>query len=107
MQTATQRAAPVPAGGHINGFSSVVSDLKSLIAHVEASIKLIEAAIPAESDPGIRQSDANVRVRDEVAPPCAKANAALIACNLGLSAALQSLLGSSRDFVASKRPSVR
>ena len=105
MQTATQRATPVPAGGHINGFSSIVSDLKSLIAHVEASIKLIEAAIPAESDPGIRQSDANV-MRDEVTPPYAKASAALIACNLGLSAALQALLDSSRDFVASKRPPV-
>ena len=107
MRTATQRAAPVPAGGHINGFSSVVSDLKSLIAHVEASIKLIEAAIPADSHPGSRQSDANVMVGDEAAPYSATVSTALIACNLGLSAALQSLLDSSRDFVASKRPSVR
>ena len=106
MRTATQRAAPVPAGGHINGFSSVVSDLKSLIAHVEASIKLIEAAIPAESDPGIRQYDAHV-TRDEVSPSYEKASAALIACNLGLSAALQALLDSSKNFVASKSPSVR
>src|SRR5262249_10452931 len=106
MRTATQRAAPVPAGVHINGFSSVVSDLKSLISHVDASIKLIEAVVLAESDPGIRQYDAHV-TRDEVTPPYEKARAALIACNLGLSAALQALLDSSKNFVASKRPPVR
>ena len=102
MQMAQERGASVAIGRHDDSFGSVVSDLISLIGHVQASIKLIEAAIVREAGPGDLDDVADVVVLDDVTPCYAKANAALIACNVSLSTALQSLLDTSKQFMASE-----
>jgi len=99
MQEAMERSASIVVSDRDDSFSSVVSDLISLIAHVQASIKLIEAALLAESANHDHATD--VAVPDDVTPCYAKANAALIACNVSLGTALQSLLDTSKRFIAS------
>jgi hypothetical protein len=103
MQKAMERDASIAVSDRDDSFSSVVSDLKSLIGHVQASIKLIEAAIVLESSPGNPDNAADLTILDDVTPCYAKANAALIACNVSLSTALQSLLDTSKRFIASER----
>ena len=98
MQKAVERGASIAIGGRDDSFGSVVSELISLIGHVQASIKLIETAIVRESAPGDQDIAADVVVLDDVTPCFAKANAALIACNVSLSTALQSLLDTSKQF---------
>jgi hypothetical protein len=100
MQNAMERGASTEIAGHDESFGSIVSDLIGLIGHVQASIKLIEAAIVQESAPGDQADE--VVVLDDVTPCYAKANAALIACNVSLSTALQSLLDTSKQFMASE-----
>jgi len=102
MQTAMERSASTAVSERDDSFSSVVSDLISLMGHVQASIKLIEAAIVREAGPGDLDDVADVVVLDDVTPCYAKANAALIACNVSLSTALQSLLDTSKQFMASE-----
>jgi len=103
MQNAMERASSLARGDHDESFGSVVSDLICLIGHVQASIKLIEAAIVRETSLGNQDSTTDIVVLDDVTPCYAKANAALIACNVSLSAALQSLLDTSKQFIASER----
>lgn len=87
-----------PAGGGVSsqsgdhGHHSIVSELASLIEHVQARMKLLEAAIARESDSGNLETAGNIVVLDDVTPCYVKANAALNACNSGLSAALHFLL---------------
>jgi hypothetical protein len=85
MQKAMERSASIAISDRDDSFSSVVSDLISLIGHVQASIKLVEAALLAESANHDNATD--VAVLDDVTPCYAKANAALIACNVSLSTA--------------------
>lgn len=100
MQRALEQDALPAIDGRDDSFRSVVSDLVSLIGHVQASIELIETAIARES----RQDDGgDVVVLDDVTPSYAAANAALLACNVSLSTALQSLLDGSKQFLASER----
>jgi hypothetical protein len=54
-------------------FSSIVSDLISLIGRVQSSIKLIESAIVRESSHGDQNNDRNVVVLDDVTPCYAEA----------------------------------
>jgi hypothetical protein len=77
---------------------AIVSDLVSLIEHVQASIKLIEQAIVRESRLGSQEVDANVIVLDDVTPRYESANAALNRCSAGLGVALHFL----RDAETSK-----
>ena len=102
MQNAMERDVSI-AADRDDSFRSVVSDLVSLIGHVQASIKLIEGAIVQEISPADQNNAANVVVLDDVTPCYAKANAALIACNASLGSALQSLLDTSRQFTAAER----
>jgi hypothetical protein len=92
----------------------VVSNLVSLIEHLEASTKLLELAIAREMADGAQEAGGqedydNVIVLDDVTPCYLKANAALNACNAGLAVALDSLLdtNASKDgtgrFTASDR----
>jgi hypothetical protein len=67
-----------------------VSDLVSLIGHVEASLRQVEQAIAREA-PASSQ-EANIIVLDDVTPPFVKAAAALKACDANLGIALRSLL---------------
>jgi hypothetical protein len=77
-----------------DAYRSVVSDLVSLIGHVQASLTLIEQAISREISVGSQETSANVIVLDDVTPPYMSATAALKACDANLAIALRSLLDS-------------
>ena len=91
MQIALAGDDMVPPEDGDAGFYAVMSDLVSLIDRVQLSIKLIEAAQAQQgtADPEL----ADVIVLDDVTPLYAEAGAALDACNAGLTAALQFVIG--------------
>jgi hypothetical protein len=68
----------------------IAAALRSLIAQIETSMRLIDAAMAQEdgSDPA---GSANIIVLDDVTPRYATASAALHACRAGLDDALQHL----------------
>lgn len=113
MQAVPDGGAPGPSGDGNDGHHSIVSELVSLIAHVQAGLKQLEAAIARESASGSQDTACNVYVLDDVTPRYVKASAALDACNTGLGAALQCLLDvratrhEARDFTASDHRQVR
>jgi hypothetical protein len=92
MRNAAGGGSSVESNGRNDGRRAVVSGLVSLIEHVQASLKLIEAAIVRETPPGNEYLAANVVVLDDVTPCYIKVNAALNACNAGLGVALHLLL---------------
>ena len=69
----------------------IVTDLVALIGHVQASLRLIEAAIAREAVLAERQADTDIVVRDDVTPRRLTASTALKACDAGLGAALDRL----------------
>ena len=73
------------------GHHSIVSELVSLIEHVQASMELLEAVVARESVPGNQEATGNVFVLDDVTPRYLKASAALSACNASLGVALHYL----------------
>ena len=75
-----------------DAYQSVVSDLVSLIEHVQASLLLVEQAIAREASAGSQEAD--IIVLDDVTPPFVKATAALHACDSNLAIALRALLDS-------------
>ena len=75
-----------------DAYRSVVSDLVSLIEHVQGSLRLIEQAIARETALGSQEASANIVVLDDVTPPYVQASAALRACDANLDTALHSLL---------------
>jgi len=77
-----------------DAYRSVVSDVISLIEHVQASLRLIEQEIARETAPGSQETSANIIVLDDVTPPYVRATAALNACGANLAIALQCLLDS-------------
>ena len=90
MQDAAGGGAIVLSEGRNESYHSIVSELVSLIEHVQASMKLLESAIASESAPD-GQEAANVVILDDVTPRYARASSALVACNTSLDAALQFL----------------
>lgn len=82
---------PQPDSRNDNYFS-VVSDLMSLAAHIQASMNMLETAIARELPAGDPEAYENVVVLDDVTPCYVKANAALHACKAGLGAALRCML---------------
>ena len=78
---------------------AVVSDLVSLVEHVQNSLRLIEQTIARETSPettpGSPESSTNIIVLDDVSPRYMKAASALQACDVSLGIALRSLLDSS------------
>ena len=74
-----------------NPYGLIVTDLVALIGHVQASLRLIEAAIAREAVLAARQADADTVVRDDVTPRYLTASTALKACDAGLGAALDRL----------------
>ena len=78
----------------------MVSDLVSLVEHVQKSLRLIEQTIAKETStetspetsPGGPESSTSVIVLDDVSPRYMKAAAALQACDVNLGIALRSLL---------------
>ena len=91
MQNAAADGALAPSESRNEAYRSIVSELVSLIAHVQASMKLLESAMARESAPGDQEIAANVVVLDDVTPRYAKASAALNSCNAGLGVALHVL----------------
>jgi len=77
-----------------DAYRSVVSDVISLIEHVQASRRLIEQEIARETALGSQETSANIIVLDDVTPPYVRATAALKACDSNLAIALQCLLES-------------
>ena len=76
--------------GH-DGFGAIVSDLISLVEHVQASIDLIERAIAREMAVGDHENS-NVIILDDVTPQYVKASTVLNSCSANLGNAVQFLL---------------
>ena len=78
---------------------AVVSDLVSLIEHVQSRLRQIEQTIARETSPemtpGSPESSTNIIVLDDISPCYIKADAALHACDVNLGIALRSLVDSS------------
>jgi len=94
MQNAAGDGIAFGPDGQDDSYRSVVSDLVSLIEHVQASLRLIEQTMVRETSPGGQENAANVVVLDNVSPRYAKATAALKACDANLGIALHVLLDS-------------
>jgi hypothetical protein len=80
-------------------YSSIVSNLGSLVEQVRANMKLIESAIANGASLGNQEAAASIIVLDDVTPRYVRANAALNACNVSLGIALDLL----RDVRTSKQ----
>ena len=91
MQNSADGVLPAPSEGLNDGFASIVSNLVSLVEHIQASIELIETAIEKESHAGDQEIGDDIVVLDDITPRYAKATAALSACNASLGVALQFL----------------
>jgi hypothetical protein len=72
-------------------YRAVVSDLVSLVEHVQKSLRLIEQKIARETSletspemSSAPESSTNIIVRDDISPRYIKADAALQACGVNL-----------------------
>ncbi len=87
---------------------AVVSDLVSLVEHVQNSLRLVEQMIArensSETSPAGSESSANIIVLDDVSPRYMKAGAALQACDVNLGIALRSLLDAGVSDPRAARP---
>ena len=105
MQNAAADAVELAPHDQNDAYRAVVSDLVSLIEHVQSSLRLIERATAGEISVGGQESSANVIVLDDVSPRYMKATAALQVCDANLGAALRSLTDSgSIDAYAANAP---
>jgi hypothetical protein len=100
MQNAAGDGREIQPGDH--AYRLVVSDLVSLLGHVQASLKLIELAVASEASPGNHDAAANVIVLDDVTPRYAQASAALKACDASLGMTLHFLLNSGTSMCAAE-----
>jgi hypothetical protein len=78
--------------GRNDNYLSVVTDLVSLIEHIQASIQMLEPVIARALPPGELEAYDDVVVLDDVTPHYVRANTALNACRAGLGVALHCLL---------------
>ena len=67
-----------------DAYRAVVSDLVSLVEHVQKSLRLIERTIAGDTSPGSSESSTSVIVLDDVSPRYMKAAAALQVCDVSL-----------------------
>jgi len=96
-----------------DAYRVVVSDLVSLVEHVQNSLRLIEQTIARETlpetlpetSPGSPESSTNIIVLDDVSPRYMKAAAALQACDVNLGIALRSLRDSGDSSPCASSPS--
>jgi hypothetical protein len=68
-------------------YNMIVTDLVALIGHVQASLRLIKAAIAREAFLAEQDTAANIFVLDDVTPRYDAASTALKACDAGLGVA--------------------
>ncbi|WKA29048.1 hypothetical protein [Bradyrhizobium roseum] len=92
MPTASGDGAAQAPHDQKAAYRAVVSDLVSLVEHVQSSLRLIEQMIDRETPTGGPESSANIIVLDDVSPRYMRAVAALKSCDVSLSVALRSLL---------------
>jgi hypothetical protein len=92
MRNAERGGTLAPSGDQNDDHHSIVSDLVSLIAHVQSSMTLIETAIATDSSAGNPEAAADLVELDDLTPRYQSARAALCACNAGLGVALLLLL---------------
>jgi hypothetical protein len=104
MEPARNPANLDPGQDPATGLMSIVADMMSLIIHVQASARLIETEIQRDFGGGDGNETADVVILDDVTPCYAAASKTLSACNAGLDAALQSLLGTLSE---ARRPALR
>jgi hypothetical protein len=69
----------------------IASELRFLIARIEISMRLIEAAMTEQEDEDDAPGSIDIVVLDDVTPGYTTANAALSACRAGLDLAVQCL----------------
>ena len=91
MQNATADAVKLASHDQNDTHRAIVSDLVSLIEHVQSSLRLIDRTIAGEGSVGGQESSANVVVLDDVSPRYMKVTAALQLCDANLAAALHAL----------------
>ena len=94
MQNAADDGIEIQPDDQNDAYRSVVSDLVSLMGHVQASLKLIESAVARETSLGNHDAASSIIVLDDVTPRYAKASAALKACDASLGISLHFLLDS-------------
>src|ERR1700760_764029 len=94
MRSAT--GGSVQPDGQNDNCGSVISDLVSLIEHMQASMRMLEGAIAKELPLAGQEVADNVIVLDDITPCYLRANAALHACKAGLGVALHSLADTGR-----------
>ena len=86
---------PLAAMADADSRQLIEAELRSLIARIDISVRLIDAAMKPEDDEPVPDSaiagSAEIFVLDDVTPRYATASAALNACRAGLGRALQSL----------------
>lgn len=82
----------------------IAADLRSLIAQVEVSMRLVDTAMEQAHDGDVAGST-DVFVLDDITPRYATASAALSACKAGLDLALQRLSDSGKP-AACRAPTV-
>jgi hypothetical protein len=91
MQNAAGGGTIVQSEGRNESYHLIVSELASLIEHVQAGMRLLESAIASEAAPDGQEVAADVIVLDDVTPRYARVSAALSSCNAGLGVALHVL----------------
>jgi hypothetical protein len=104
MKPARSQSRLNPGEDPATNLMSIVADVMSLIIHVQASARLIEAVIQRDFGTDDGNDTADVVVLDDVTPCYAAASETLRTCNAGLAAALQSLLGTLSE---ARRPAQR
>lgn len=86
---------PLAAIAETDSRQLIAAELRSLIARIEISMRLIDAAMTSEDmepdDDGVIAGSSEVVVLDDVTPRFATASAALNACRAELSHALQNM----------------
>ena len=91
MENAAADSVAVCLDEDSDPYRLIVTDLVALIGHVQASLRLIEAAIAREAFLAEQDAAANVFVLDDVTPRYAAASTALKACDTGLGMPLDRL----------------
>jgi hypothetical protein len=85
---------PLAAMAETDSRQLIAAELRSLIARIDISLRLIDAAIETDDDSAIVDADlgsTEIVVLDDVTPRFATASAALNACRAELGQALQNL----------------
>jgi hypothetical protein len=92
MQNTADGGISAASDGTNDNYHAIVSDLVSLVARLQSSIRLIESTMVGDAPLGHLEFASNIVVLDDVTPRYARANAALNAAHAGLGVALHFLL---------------